>query len=163
MPKISFNDPLPMGMEGAHEFFFISVKGDMACDVLVQETNQELPEGLFIHHCEEAGPRSPVQGFPVDHYSVTLKTGVFNRSRLAWFAERERIEYTFTNKKGLPGTIDLKSVVLSIDLIKPNSIQVVIQNTGGKRIRPAIVLEQVFALPKEDIQEAFIVKGGNHV
>lgn len=163
MPKISFNDPLPVGMEGAHELFFISVKGDMACDVLVQETNQELPEGLFIHHCEEAGPRSPVQGFPVDHYSVTLKTGVFNRSRLAWFAERERIEYTFTNKKGLPGTIDLKSVVLSIDLIKPNSIQVAIQNTGGKRIRPAIVLEQVFALPKEDIQEAFIVKGGNHV
>lgn len=163
MPKISFNDPLPVGMEGAHELFFISVKGDMACDVLVQETNQELPEGLFIHHCEEAGPRSPVQGFPVDHYSVTLKTGVFNRSRLAWFAERERIEYTFTNKKGLPGTVDLKSVVLSIDLIKPNSIQVAIQNTGGKRIRPAIVLEQVFALPKEDIQEAFIVKGGNHV
>ncbi|MBW2513111.1 MAG: TIGR03960 family B12-binding radical SAM protein [Deltaproteobacteria bacterium] len=163
IPKISFNDPLPMGMEGTHEFFFISVKGDMACDVLVQETNRQLPEGLFIHHCQEAGSRSPAQGFPVDHYSVTLKTGVFSRQRLAWFAERERIEYTFTNKKGFPGSIDLKSVVLSIDLIKPNSIQLTIQNKGGKRIRPAIVLERVFALPKEDIQDAFIVKGGNHV
>jgi radical SAM family uncharacterized protein/radical SAM-linked protein len=163
MPKISFNDPLPMGMEGTHEFFFISVKGSMACDALVRQTNQALPKGLFIHHCEEAGPKSPAQGFPVDHYSVTLKKGVFNRHRLAWFAERERVEYTYANKKGLPGTIDLKSVVLSVDLIKPNSLQLTIQNKGGKRVRPAIVLETVFALPKEDIQEAFIVKGGNHV
>ncbi|MFC1876249.1 TIGR03960 family B12-binding radical SAM protein [Thermodesulfobacteriota bacterium] len=163
MPKISFDDPLPMGMEGVHEFFYISVKSDMVCDELVRRTNQELPEGLVINRCEAATPKQPTQGGHVDHYTVTLKEGVFDRHRLDWFAESKRIEYTFTNKKGLSGTIDLKAVILSIDLVKPNSIQLTIQNKGGKRIRPAIVLEQVFALPTEDIQKAFIIKGGIHV
>ncbi len=162
MPRISFDDPLPMGMQGMHEFFFVSVQNNMVCDELVRRTNQELPEGLFINGCEEAGSKQP-QGPPVDHYTVTLKESVFDRQRLDWFAESKRIEYTFTNKKGVLGTIDLKTEILSIDLVEPNSIQLTIQNKGGKRIRPAVVLEQIFALPTEDIRKALIVKGGIHV
>jgi radical SAM family uncharacterized protein/radical SAM-linked protein len=163
MPKISFDDPLPMGMEGAREFFFISVKSDMVCDELVRRTNQELPEGLVITGCEAETPKQLTQGDHVDHYTVTLKEGVFDRHRLDWFAESQRIEHTFTNKKGVSGSIDLKAVILNIDLIKPNSIQLTIQNQGGRRIRPALVLERVFALPTEDILRAFIIKEGIHV
>lgn len=163
MPKISFDDPLPMGMEGAREFFFISVKSDMACDELVLKTNPELPEGLVIDECKMAKTRRATQGGHVDHYTVTLKEGVFDKHRLAWFAETSPIEYMFTNKKGVPGTIDLKKAILNIALLKPNSIQLTIQNQGGKRIRPAMVLERVFDLPAEDIKKAFIIKGGMHV
>ena len=80
MPKISFDDPLPMGMEGAREFFFISVKSDMVCDELVRRTNQELPEGLVINGCEEAISKQPAQGSRVDHYTVTLKESVFDQA-----------------------------------------------------------------------------------
>ncbi len=163
MPRISFDDPLPMGMEGAREFFFISVKSDMVGDELVRKTNQELPEGLAISGCEEASPGRTAQGDHVDHYTVTLKEGVFERQRLTWFAESRRIEYTFTNKKGASGNIDLKEAILNIALVKPNSIELTIQNQGGKRIRPALVLERVFALSAEDIKKAFIIKGGMHV
>jgi radical SAM family uncharacterized protein/radical SAM-linked protein len=163
MPKISFDDPLPMGMEGVHEFFFISVKNDIACDELVRRTNQELPEGLFIKECEVVTTRQPAPGSPVDHYTVTLKEGVFDRQRLDWYLESRRVEYTFTNKKGVSGTIDLKAGILNIDLVQPNSIQLPIQNQGGKRIRPAMVLGRVFALPTEDIKQASIIKGGIHV
>lgn len=160
MPKISFDDPLPMGMEGVHEFFFVSVKNDIACDELVRRTNQELPEGLFIKECEVVTTKQPAPGSPVDHYTVTLKEGVFDRQRLDWYLESRRVEYTFTNKKGVSGTIDLKAGILNIDLVQPNSIQLTIQNRGGKRIRPAMVLGRVFALPAEDIKQASIIKGG---
>lgn len=162
-PKISFDDPLPMGMEGAHEFFFISVNIDMVCDELVRKTNLELPEGLVINGCETAGPGKATQGDRVDHYTVTLKEGVFDRHQLAWFVESNSIEYTFTNKKGTSGTIDLKESILNIALIMPNSIELTIQNQGGKRVRPTMVLERVFALPAEDIKKALIIKGGTHV
>lgn len=162
-PKISFDDPLPMGMEGAHEFFFISVNKDMVCDELVRKTNLELPEGLVINGCETAGPGKATQGDRVDHYTVTLKEGVFDRHQLAWFVESNNIEYTFTNKKGTSGTIDLKESILNIALIMPNSIELTIQNQGGKRVRPTMVLERVFALPAEDIKKALIIKGGTHV
>ncbi len=163
MPKISFDDPLPMGMEGVNEFFFISVKSDITCDELVRRTNQELPEGLLIKGCEAATRKQSVQGPRVDHYTVTLKEGVFDRQQIDLFAESSRIEYTFTNKKGVSGTIDLKAAILSIDLVKPNSIQLTIQNQGGKRIRPTMVLGRVFALPMEEIKKASITKGGIHV
>ena len=163
MPRISFDDPLPMGMEGVDEFFFISVKSDIACDELVRRTNQELPEGLFIKGCEVVTTKQSAQGPPVDHYTVTLKEGVFDKKRLDRFVESRRVEYTFTNKKGVSGTMDLKAGVLSIDLVQPNSIKLTVQNQGGKRIRPAMVLGRVFALPTEDIKQASIIKGGIHV
>ncbi len=163
MPKISFDDPLPMGMEGAREFFFISVSSDMVCDELVRKINQELPEGLVIKGCETPSPGRATQEAPVDHYTVTLKEGVFDRHQLAWFAGSKRIEFAFTNKKGIPGTIDLKESILKIALVKPNSIELTIQNQGGKRVRPTMVLERVFALPAEDIKKAVIIKGGTHV
>jgi len=163
MPKISFDDPLPMGMESVDAFFFISIKSDTHCDALVRRTNHELPEGLIITGCELANTRLSKQGFPVDRYTVTLKEGIFDRQKHEWFLERAHVEYRYTNKKGVSGTIDLKTVILSIDLIKPNSIQLTIQNQGGKHIRPAVVLERVFALPVEDIKQAAIVKGGIHV
>ena len=163
LPRISFDDPLPIGMEGVDEFFFVSVKSDIACDELVRRTNQELPEGLFIKRCEVVTTKRSAQGPPVDYYTVTLKEGVFDKKRLDWFVESRRVEYTFTNKKGVSGTIDLKAGILNIDLVQPNSIQLTIQNQGGKRIRPAMVLVRVFALPTEDIKQASIIKGGIHV
>ncbi len=163
MPRISFDDPLPMGMEGVDEFFFISVKSDIACDELVRRTNQELPEGLFIKGCEVVTTKRSAQEPPVDHYTVTLKEGVFDKKRLDRFVESRRVEYAFTNKKGVSGTMDLKAGILNIDLVQPNSIQLMIQNQGGKRIRPAMVLGRVFALPTEDIKQASIIKGGIHV
>jgi len=163
MPKISFGDPLPMGMEGLEEVFFISVKNDISCNELVRKTNRELPGSICIKRCEVIVSKQQIQGPKVDHYTVTLKEGVFDTQRLDWFAETEQIEYTFTNKKGVPGSINLKTAILSIDLIEPNSIQLIIENHGGKRIRPAMVLERVFGLPMDDIKQACIIKGGIHV
>ena len=163
MPRISFDDPLPMGMEGLEEVFFISVKNDISCNELVRKTNHELPGGICIKRCEIMANKLQIQEPKVDHYTVTLKEAVFDTQRLDWFLETEKIEYTFTNKKGVPGSINLKTVILSIDLIQPNSIKLIIGNHGGKRIRPAMVLERVFALPMDDIKQASIIKGGMHV
>ena len=163
MPKISFDDPLPMGMEGLKEFFFISLKSDITCEELMRKTNRELPEGLLINGCEETTQKAPSPELRVDRYTVTLKEGEFDRRRLERFTKSRQMEYVFTNKKGISGTVDLKAAILCIDLVKPNSIQLAVRNGGGKRIRPAMVLERVFELPMKDIKTASIIKGGSHV
>ena len=48
MPKISFDDPLPIGMEAISEIFYLSVLKQLSCKEVVQKINQELPDGLKV-------------------------------------------------------------------------------------------------------------------
>ena len=73
------------------------------------------------------------------------------------------MEFHYSNKKGVTKTVDLKRVILSIDLVKPNRLQLSIRNHGGKRIRPATVLQRVFDMPDDQIKQASVIKGDHHV
>jgi len=163
MPKISFDDPLPMGMESLREFFILSIQGDIRCEEVVRRINTELPEGLTILGCQTVSNKQQIRGRDVEHYTVVLKDGVFDQEKLERFAQAGQWMISYSNKKGATRRLDLKASVLSIDLIRTNCIQLSIQNQGGKRIRPAMVLARVFELPEADIKVASITKGDLHV
>ena len=93
-------------------FFFVSLNTDMVCDELIKKINQELPKGLVINGCETQSTGRATQAAHVDHYTVTLKDGEFDRHQLAWFAESSRIDYKYKNKKGIPGSINLKDSIV---------------------------------------------------
>ncbi len=163
MPKLSFTDPLPIGMIGHEEVLFVAIKAEMPCDEVARRMNHELPDGLSISTCQLVTDKRVLTRREEDHYSVVLRQGVFNRLRLDHFRQSDRMDIHYTNKKGVSKTLDLKSAVLSIDLIEPNSLQLLIRNHGGKRIRPAVVLKRVFDLPDDQIKQASIIKGERHV
>ncbi len=163
MPKLSFADPLPIGMVGLNEVLFVSIHAEMSGDEVIRRMNQELPDGLCIQSCELVTDKRDLRGPQVDSYTVVLPTGGFNRQRLEQFLRSKRMEFHYSNKKGVNKTIDLKRVILSIDLVKPNRLQLSIRNHGGKRIRPATVLQRVFDMPDDQIKQASVIKGDHHV
>ena len=163
MPKLSFADPLPVGMVGLNEVLFVRIRAEMSGDDVIRRMNQELPDGLSMHSCELVTEKHALRGSDVDMYTVLLPEGKFNRQRLEQFLQSKQMEFHYSNKKGVSKTIDLKRVILSIDLIKPNRLQLSIRNHGGKRIRPAMVLKRDFDLPDDQIKLAAIIKGDLHV
>ncbi len=163
MPKLSFADPLPIGMVGLNEVLFVSIRAEMSGDEVIRRMNQELPDGLCIQSCELVTDKRALRGPQVDTYTVVLPTGRFNRQRLAQFLRSKQMEFHYSNKKGVTKTVDLKRVILSIDLVKPNRLQLSIRNHGGKRIRPATVLQRVFDMPDDQIKQASVIKGDHHV
>lgn len=163
MPKLSFADPLPIGMAGLNEVLFVGVRTKMACDELVRRMNQELPEGLFINDCHLVSDKQDLRVSDVDEYRVELQEGEFNQKRLDQFLQSKSMEIHYTTKKGVSKSMDLKNAVLSIDLVEPNRLQLSIRNHGGKRIRPAMVLQHVFDLADDQIRRASVIKGDQHV
>ena len=163
MPKLSFADPLPIGMVGLDEVLFVTIQAEMPCDEVIRRLNQELPEGLAFSSCQLVKNKKVRQVPDADHYTVVLQEGEFNPQRLDDFLKCERVEFHYTNKKGVSQSLDLKQAVLSIDLIEPNRLQLSIRNHGGKRIRPAMVLKRAFDLPDDQIKLASIIKGDLHV
>ncbi len=163
MPKISFSDPLPIGMVGLEEVLFATLKTEVACEEVVRRMNHELPDGLSIKDCQLVMSKRALKNPEVDNYTVVLADGEFSQQRLDQFVQARQMEFLYTNKKGASRSIDLKLSVLSIDLVEPNRLQLSIRNHGGKRIRPAMVLQRVFDLPDDHIKRASIVKGDHDV
>jgi radical SAM family uncharacterized protein/radical SAM-linked protein len=163
MPKLSFADPLPIGMVGLNEVLFVAIRTKMACDEVVRRMNQELPEGLLINDCQLVKDKQALRVSDVDAYRVVLQEGEFNQQRLDQFLECQSMEIHYTTKKGVSKSMDLKNAVLSIDLVEPNRLQLSIRNHGGKRIRPAMVLQRVFNLTDDQIRRASVIKGDQYV
>ncbi len=163
LPKLSFADPLPIGMVGLDEVLFVLIRTEMSCDEVVRRMNQELPDGLSINACKFVADKHAMPRSDVDNYTVILTQGEFSQQRLDRFLQSEQMEFQYTNKKGVSKRLDLKRAVLSIDLIEPNRLQLSIRNHGGKRVRPAMVLQHVFVLPEDQIRQASIIKGDHHV
>ena len=163
MPKLSFADPLPIGMEGLDEVLFVVIRAEMPCDEVVRRMNQELVEGVHINGCQLVTDKRAMRVPDVDDYTVVLPEGEFDRKRLIQFLHSERTEIHYTNKKGVTRSVDLGRSILSIDLVEPNRLQLSIRNHGGKRVRPAMVLQRVFDLPEDQIKRASIIKGNQHV
>jgi len=163
MPKLSFADPLPIGMVGLDEVFFVVISSEMSCDEVVRRMNQELPEGLTINSCQLVKHRQALHRTDVDYYTVVLPDGDFNQHKLHQFLQSKKMEIDYTNKKGVSKRMDLKGSVLSIDLIEPNRLQLSIRNHGGKRIRPAMIMQRVFDLTDDQIKRAAVIKGDQHV
>lgn len=163
MPKISFDDPLPIGMEAIGEIFYLSVIKQLSCKEAVQKINQELPDGLKVKHCELVTNKNQKKRPTRDIYRVSLKEGEFDLKKLNDFKRMNQFTITLTNKKGRQKTLNLKESVFSIDLVEANSIKLTLKQPDGKRIRPALILAHVFDLPPDIIKQATIIKGAQHV
>ena len=63
-PKVSFDNPLPTGVESEDERMVLTVPRDVAANALQEGLNAELPEGLRVHACSEdlGRPRTAFRG-----------------------------------------------------------------------------------------------------
>lgn len=157
-PRISFEDPLPVGLESLNENFYLEVAGNIDPKTVAEKLNQQLPEGLLVHDCRKAPARS-ARGLAVwALYQITKKEGIFDEKELNSFKNGKEFFYTRTSRKGKTRQINLKDLVLDIELLAPDRLQMRLRTEPGKTIRPAEVMDRIFSLSKKSLKQALIVK-----
>jgi radical SAM family uncharacterized protein/radical SAM-linked protein len=156
-PKISFEDPLPVGVESLNENFYLSLRGDVKPQSIIGQLNKHLPKGIRVLNCQLVSAK-PVSNASSATYLVTKKDGFFNEKDLTCFKNKKELIVTRTGSKGKTKHIDLKDMVLKIELPDPNRLKMILKKEPGRTVRPFEVIEKIFFMPVEQIKQAAIVK-----
>jgi radical SAM family uncharacterized protein/radical SAM-linked protein len=158
--KISFEDPLPVGIQGLNEILYVAVSENIKPEDITHGLNRELPDGIMIKGCRPA-PAKAFRHIPKPlHYTVELKDGCFDEKELKRFLEKPEHILKQVNKKGKQKTIDLKKAVLKIEHIDSKHLSMILKPAADKKVRPSKVIDEIFSLSKEQIQLALVVKKG---
>lgn len=157
-PKISFDDPLPVGIESEQEHFMLSVPDFVEPDLLTHQLNFHLPEGLTINSCHLVLPSTRGKLPEVRTYQVTLREGNLHEKNLDSYIQSTEFPILLSNRKGKLKKINLKDMVINIELKDSKRLQVTLTSGPGKTIRPAEVLRYIFDLPEEQIKQARVLK-----
>ena len=157
-PRISFDDPLPIGMESLNELLYLTVPGNIIPETMAGLLNSRLPEGLSVFHCQTQTFRSKKNDLNSVRYVVTIKDSFFDERAFKIFNDSAEFMYTRSNRKGKIKKIDLKDWVLNIDMITQCKLQMTIRFYGGRTIRPFDVIKGIFRLPEEELKQAKVVK-----
>jgi radical SAM family uncharacterized protein/radical SAM-linked protein len=157
-PKISFDDPLPIGIESHREHFTLAVADYVKPQSLVRDLNSHLPAGLRILDCHLAPLKTKVQKGRTNDYRLSIPGYELEQQKIAAFTSSSEFLFTRSNRKGKLKKIDLKDMVVNIELADSKFLEMTLRSEPGQTVRPADVLRHVFDLPEEVIKKARIVK-----
>jgi radical SAM-linked protein len=158
MPKISFKDTLPMGMQSENEEMIVTLTEPMDPSDLMRQIQQQVPEGLVITACKAFDPSIAWTSESVQQYHIELKDGFFRQNDLDFFFEQPSITIERKSKKGKRISVDLKKAVSKIDLLDSRHLTLRLAKDGNHTVRPAQVLREIFQLTEEQILSAIITK-----
>jgi radical SAM family uncharacterized protein/radical SAM-linked protein len=157
-PKISFDDPLPVGIESQEERFTLSVPGFVRPETVIRRLNAHLPDGLTINSCQLAVLKPGNLVSKKHTYLVTLQEGHFDEEKLASFNRSSKATISLTNRKGKLKKINLKDMVLNISFLDSTCLQMTLLSVPGKTARPALILRFIFDLADNQIKQARVIK-----
>lgn len=157
-PKISFDDPLPVGMESLHETCLVSVKPMFSPVRMLEKLNHKLPSGLKVTKWEIAPSKQDFMQPGKISYEIELKKGSFDKSLLETFKVSENFTITRVNRKGLMSLVDYKEHIENIEIIEPDRLILGIKSGLKQKLRPAEILSAIFGLSEEELKTARIVK-----
>jgi radical SAM family uncharacterized protein/radical SAM-linked protein len=157
-PKISFDDPLPVGIESQQERFMITVADTIRPQDVKAALNDQLPAGLEILDCQLAPKKAPAPLRKRVRYRVALQEALFDKTRLNAFNESLDFYIMLTHRKGKLKKIDLKDIVVSSELFDAGHMELTLQSEPGKTVRPFDVLRHIFKLSDEQVKQATIIK-----
>lgn len=156
--RISFEDPLPVGLESLEEAFFLTVSKEQRADHLVEALNRHLPQGLDVTGCRIAEPRSGRRSARAVRYRVEQPDAPFERQALERFSCREAWILERIRAKGKIRRIDLKKAVWSMEPSGPHRLEMVLSAEPGQTVRPSDVLAEVFGFSQGRIRKSRICK-----
>jgi radical SAM-linked protein len=158
LPKISFEDPLPIGLESENELCYLTVSDAADPDEIKKRLNEHVPEGLAVTACRVAPAKSFRRKPSRLTYHVMLKDGFFDKKRLESFFTSPQWIYHRQNRRGNTQTINLREIVSDIKLKSLKALELTLRSDFGKTVRPSEVITQLFNLPDADVKQAKVVK-----
>ena len=155
--KLSFDNPLPVGMESEQEFFILFVDKSLQKGQIKSKLNKALPFGITITDLSVFSKKDLIFD-DIAKYSIKFKDHAFKQENIDEFMNcSEWLEQGFT-KKGKKKVTDLRRTVADIKLIDSADIEMKLQKYKDKTVRPSEILLKCFKIPEEVVQAAKIVK-----
>jgi len=158
MPKISFEDTLPMGMQSECEQMWIALTESMDIDRLIFLLQEQLPEGMEIISCFAQSGKKAFERDPQLHYRIKLIDGFFQQNHLEWFKNQQQVTFKRKRKKAKVVIVDLKKAVSDIRLVDNRQALMTLGTDQGLLIRPAHIMKTVFNLTDQQIRRAIVTK-----
>ncbi|MFH1077159.1 MAG: TIGR03960 family B12-binding radical SAM protein [Pseudomonadota bacterium] len=158
IPKISFREALPVGIESMEEQLVVSVDAAILKEELVVRLNTELPEGIAVFKPVEIKAGSDSWANGQVSYSITLNESEFSRTTLDKFLANESFFITKQKGNGKVERIDLSPAISAITLTAPDTLVVRMSPTPLNIIRPRDILVGIFNLSENDVAQARIIK-----
>jgi radical SAM family uncharacterized protein/radical SAM-linked protein len=157
-PKISFQDPLPLGMEGLNEVLYATVGINQSPGEILKRLNNQMPLGVCFKKTEVYNPQKSAVQARTSTYGTSLANGVFDKEILAGFNAAESFILKRKNKKGKETLTDLKKHVVAVCIVAPGCLDISVCETEGKTIRPADFLRAVFGMDEDLLKTVRIIK-----
>ncbi len=158
MPKISFEDTLPVGMESLCETFYLTVTDSTQPEAIAEILNEQLPEGLSVIDCKEYVPVAGAGSSNMYSYEVSLMSGSFCTESLTLYETSTNYEIERINRKGKQKLLNLKELVKTIKIVSNDRLEMTLTSESGNMVRPAEVLKKIFPFTDKEIKMARIVK-----
>ena len=164
MPKVSFGDTLPMGMQSEDEQMLVTLTEAIDPGELVIRLRRQMPMGIEITGCSPYIKKSAVEQMDNLYYRIELKDGFFMKKDLDSFVGQQIVTIERKSKKGKLVVIDLKKAVSKIDLLDSHHALMALGTDKNLMVRPWHVMKAVFNLSDQQISTAIVTKRKmNHV
>ncbi|MCK5542244.1 MAG: TIGR03960 family B12-binding radical SAM protein [Desulfobacterales bacterium] len=155
--KLSFDNPLPVGMESEQEFFILFVDISLQTDQIKSALNLSLPFGIAITDILPFSKNNQNLG-DIAKYIIVFKAYTFTQENIDEFMNLSEWLVQGINKKGIKTITDLRKAVEKIELLDLCNIEMILKKYKEKTVRPSEILLKCFKVPKEIVQTARIVK-----
>ncbi len=155
MAKVSFENPLPVGVESYEERMYMNVDERIYIDQLYEQLKDQLPQGLNIIKCRVIKGKKMDFSNKAANYHIELKENNFKKEALEKFHTATEFKYMKKNKKGKNIAVNLKEMVLDIFLQDNKSLQMTLT---GKSVKATEIIRTIFNLKDSDIKTARILK-----
>ena len=156
-PKLSFSDPIPLGMESMGEEFVVSVASDLSADEIKKRLNENLIEGIEI---KDVVPyvKSKDKKDNAFRYVVTARSDLFSPDQLSKFMELNNFIIEKKGKKGNKKEYDLKLFVRDVEIISSSQLTIDLTGIDGVVIRPDLAIKHIFSLTDDAASHLGLVK-----
>ena len=158
IPRISFDDPLPLGMESQAERMWIKVAPATATENLPETLSSQLPAGLKVLACQALTAEQPKQLPTVDAYDILFAPTEAHLQGLAQFHAQAQWPFSRTKRKGQVHQIDLKECIQLLEYGGDNRFQLVVRRSDSFLVRPADVLRSVMQFSEDALSGVRVIK-----
>ncbi len=140
MPKVAFQNALPVYMESLEERALVTLLGEIDPNEVMFQLDRELPHGVNILQCGltylKKMPEKPM------YYKLESLQGPLDEEPLLAFFKMDECILETTNKKGKIRSKDLKKAVKEIFIRDDGDLELELE--PGVNIKPLLILEKIY-------------------
>jgi radical SAM family uncharacterized protein/radical SAM-linked protein len=157
IPKLSFNDPLSIGTESLCEHFFLYLPDDYDLSDTASSINRGLPDGLRILKVSAAPEKEKINGFE-ETYRLKTSEPVFSEDTATSFMNSESFPFHKVSKKGKVREMDLRPLVLDMNILSPNEVEITLKWIQGESVRAFDAVCAIFGIEESGQHDFRLVK-----